>query len=225
MPVLAPRAGGAGRQERVGLAALHAQTERYYTTQVLRHGATPLGVAWPDQLTQELRFVQLLRPCDLSRPFTLNDLGCGYGALLGFLDRRHRGNKVDYLGIDLSEAMIEQARRLWCTRKGAAFHQGAESPRNADFGVASGIFNVRLEAAQTHWEELISDTLAALARTSARGFAVNLLKPLPPEMEGAPELYRTAADPWIRFCRERLGMKVSLLDAYGMREFTLHALH
>ncbi|MES2941095.1 MAG: class I SAM-dependent methyltransferase [Pseudomonadota bacterium] len=225
MPVLATEAGGAAQGGDADVAALRAQTERYYTAQVLRHGATPLGVAWPDQLTQELRFVQLLRPCDPLRPFTLNDLGCGYGALVGFLDRRHRGNKVDYLGIDLSQAMIEQARQLWRTRQGTAFHLGGHSPRIADFSVASGIFNVRLDAAGARWEQLIQDTLSELARTSKRGFAVNFLKPLPPEMDGARELYRTAADRWMRFCREQLGMKVSLLDAYGMREFTLHALH
>jgi SAM-dependent methyltransferase len=202
------------------MALLRAEVERYYTGKVRRYGATPLGADWACKPTQELRFVQLLRVCDFSGAVTLNDLGCGYGALLGFLGGRHRAAKVDYLGIDLAEAMIDEARRLWHSRT-AAFCVADRSPRIADFSVASGIFNVRLDQALPLWESFIRETLRDLEATSRRGFAVNFLNSLPPGIEGRPELYRTAPQPWVAFCEDVLRGKIELLDAYGMREFTL----
>lgn len=70
----------------------------------------------------------------------------GYGALLGFLRRAHPECAVDYLGIDLSEEMVRLAT-LACAGDGrAAAVLGEASPRAADYSVASGIFNVCLEA-------------------------------------------------------------------------------
>ncbi|MGZ5195649.1 MAG: class I SAM-dependent methyltransferase, partial [Ramlibacter sp.] len=91
---------------------MYAGIERYYTAKIARHGATPLGVDWESVPTQELRFVQLLKICDFASLVSLNDIGCGYGALLSLLDQRAPG-KVDYLGLDLSPLMIAEARRLW----------------------------------------------------------------------------------------------------------------
>jgi len=206
-----------------GLDALKAGIARYYSGKIERHGPTPLGVDWPCAPTQQLRFVQLLRICDFSVPLSLNDLGCGYGALLTLIGQRHPGAQLDYLGIDLSEAMVAQARRLWRRRRGAAFLAGDRAGRTADYSVASGIFNVRIDQPLPLWEEFVATTLRELAATSAKAFAVNFLAPLPEGMEGKPELYRPAAAPWADFCRREFGAQVSVLDAYGMREFTLLA--
>jgi SAM-dependent methyltransferase len=200
---------------------LHAEVERHYSGTVARHGATALGVDWTCVPTQELRFVQLLKLCDFERPFSLNDIGCGYGALLGFLGRRHRGKRVDYLGVDLSAPMIGQARRLWARRRNAAFDIGARSPRTADYSVASGIFNIRFSVPQARWVELVRHSLDQIYATSAKGFAVNFLAALPAGTTGKQELYRTDVKTWAGFCRERYQAKVDVLDAYGMREFTL----
>ncbi len=195
--------------------------DRYYTGKIARHGATPEGVDWTCELTQQLRFVQLLRVCDFGGPFSLNDLGCGWGALAGFIRKRHRGARVDYLGIDVSEAMVAAARTLWPSRPGIAFSVGHGCPRIADYAVASGLFNVRIDQPLDLWEAFVAQTLRDMAAHSRRGFSANFLAPLPAGMEGKPELYRTAPPPWIEFCERELRGRVQLLDAYGMREFTL----
>lgn len=205
------------------LAALHEGIASYYTTKVQTHGPTPRGVDWSCPLTQELRFIQLLRLCDFSQPFSLNDLGCGYGALVGFMGKRHRATPVDYLGVDLSAAMVAQAQQLWHKRKRVAFAVGGASPRVADYAVASGIFNVRLNEPLGRWQAFIEQTLQDLARNSRKGFAVNFLAPLQADVEGKPELYRTAPAPWVTYCEQVLGLRVTVLSSYGMQEFTLHA--
>ena len=78
----------------------------YYTNKLLRYGPTPHGVDWTCSATQELWFVQLMKLCDFTKAFSLNDMGCGYGALLAYLAKRHAGTAIDYLGVDVSLAMI-----------------------------------------------------------------------------------------------------------------------
>ncbi len=146
-----------------------------------------------------MRFVQLLKLCDFSAPFTMNDLGCGYGALAAFLRRRHGACAVDYLGIDLSKEMVRRARRQWRGVERVRFVAGDRSPRMADYSVASGIFNVRLGESDDGWQSFVRATLHQLALTSSRGFAVNFVDP--PLCGGwvAPGLYTTSPEPWVEY--------------------------
>lgn len=203
------------------LARLYATIERYYTGLVVKHGPTPRGVDWTCMPSQELRFVQLLKLCDFAAPFSLNDVGCGYGGLLRHLDRRHPEAEIDYLGIDLSPAMVRSGRRLWRRRAGARFVTGSASPRVADYSVASGIFNVRLDEPLERWERFVDSTLRDLHATSRRGFAVNFMAPLGPDQPHKAGLYRTAPEPWLAFCERELGSSPELVVDYGLREFTL----
>lgn len=203
------------------LAGLYDEVERYYTRKVLAHGATPLGADWTCQPTQELRFIQLLKLCDFSRAFSLNDVGCGYGALAGFLARRHPKARVDYLGTDLSVAMIERAKHRLPANIEARFTASSAIPRIADYSVASGIFNVKLTLHAAQWQLFVEKTLSEINQTSRLGFAVNFLAPQPENFQAITELYRTPAEMWVRYCELQFKARVELLDAYGMNEFTL----
>ncbi|CAN7537733.1 class I SAM-dependent methyltransferase [Polaromonas sp. LjRoot131] len=201
------------------LAALYAGIDRYYSHKVNIHGPTPAGVDWPCLPTQELRFEQLLRVCGLQAPFSLDDIGCGYGALLAFLAKQHQhAARIDYLGVDLSATMVAQARLLWRKRPMTNFLVANASPRLADYSVASGIFNVKLDQPRVLWEAFIARTLADMRRNSSVGFAVNFLAPLAGGEAGPPELYRAAPEHWQRHCEQALGATVELLQAYGLQE-------
>jgi len=205
---------------------VYANVEAYYSAKVAKHGATPRGVDWSCQATQELRFVQLLKICDFSTPFTLNDLGCGYGALCAFLGRRHPQAAIDYLGIDLSRAMIRRARRRF-SAPDRRFVAGSAIPRVATYSVASGIMNVNVGCSRESWEGFIAEMLGELSRASLRGFSVNFVAH---EAESAvatnsslPRVYCTHPEPWVRYCARELDCTVETLDNYGMTEFTLLA--
>jgi hypothetical protein len=49
--------------------------DNYYTQKLQQHGATPQGVDWSSQASQELRFQQLLKIVSADVPFTLLDYG------------------------------------------------------------------------------------------------------------------------------------------------------
>jgi SAM-dependent methyltransferase len=198
-----------------------ARIADYYTQKVRAYGCTPLGVDWVCQATQEMRFVQLLKLCDFSAPFSINDLGCGYGALAAFLYRRHAGCAIDYLGIDLSGEMVRRARRRRRMLDGARFVRSSTSSRTADYSVASGIFNVQLDASDEDWDVFIKATLQQLAAVSRRGFAVNFVTSPAPGQRVTHGLYTTPPGRWMEYCANNIGADVQLIDGYGMREFSL----
>jgi SAM-dependent methyltransferase len=204
------------------MRGIRNKVRAYYSDAVERFGPAPLGVDWPNQPSQYLRFVQLLKICDFEQPFSLNDFGCGYGALLDFMALRHSGARVTYRGIDLSPQMIAVARRRWATRPNTTFVVGARCRQAADYSVASGVFNVRLGQAIGEWEAYIESILLDLRRNSRVGFAANFMLPL----DRAPtesELYRTSARRWVTYCRRELGCTIRPITRYGLREFTLLA--
>jgi len=204
------------------LCPVYARIEVYYANKISRHGVGPRGVDWTCAATQELRFVQLLKLCDFSRPFSLNDVGCGYGALVGFLARRHPEADIDYLGVDLSPAMISRARRRYRSVHGRGFVVGNKIPRIADYAIASGVMNVMLDHPGALWEEFVADMLRRMHASSRRGFAVNFMS----EEAGGTKtagLYRTNPSRWTLFCEQTLGCAVEIVGSYGMLEFTLLA--
>ena len=196
----------------------------YYSGTLQRFGAMPLGVDWPNRLNQELRLVQLLKVCDLSAPRSLNDVGCGYGALRTLLSRRHRRAQIDLLGTDVSPAMVGAARRRWRHRADCVFEVAEGAVRLADYSLASGIFNVKLACPLPEWEALVAGTLDNLKRHSRLGYAVNFIAPPAPAPGQAspPELYRPAAERWLAHLADtQPGAGVTVLRGYGLPEYTL----
>jgi SAM-dependent methyltransferase len=221
MPRASNRKHDLDSRDETELATVHAGISDYYTAKIRKFGATPIGVDWTCVPTQELRFVQLLKLCDFASPFSLNDLGCGYGALLSYLDRCHAGCSIDYLGIDLSSAMLRQARRLWRNRTNVSFAQGSIIPRLADYSVASGIFNVQLDQPRDVWERFVATTLGRLHSASRCGFAVNFVKANGNGTAGRKGLYAVDPEKWSHHCASEFGAATEVNEGYGLREFTL----
>ncbi|HEV2547719.1 MAG TPA: class I SAM-dependent methyltransferase [Stellaceae bacterium] len=217
--------GMATRAASQHLEQVYGVIEAYYTGKVSTHGAVPRGVDWESSAAQELRFAQLLEVCDFSHAFSLNDVGCGYGALLEFLPSFRADTRVDYLGIDISAAMIRHARRLRRKRRRGSFVVADASPRIADYSIASGLFNVKLDQPTALWESFIANTMASMHKTSRRGFAVNFLTLQAAKRAPQHELYRTSPQPWIKLCEREFGLSVKKLQGYGLREFTLLCTH
>jgi SAM-dependent methyltransferase len=192
---------------------------RYYSEKIAQHGPTAKGVDWRDEASQELRFEQLLKVVDLGRPFTINDFGCGYGALASYLEQRDADFR--YAGFDISEEQLAQARELVGDSERCRFVATEEELEPADYTVASGIFNVRLDASVEEWERHAQETLARLDALSERGFAFNMLTSY-----SDPELMRDDlwyADPRAIFdhCKRSYSRWVALLHDYGLYEFTI----
>lgn len=199
-----------------------SEVSDYYAAKLAGYGATPRGVDWACKTTQSLRFTQLLRLCPADAPFSLIDLGCGYGALASFLAKHRRAAGVEYLGIDLSPEMVRRGRRRHAGDGHVRFVVGRSVSQTSDYVVASGIMNVMVGFSLLTWEKFVSTMLLDMHRMSKAGFAVNFLKkPGQPSQRG--QLYCTTPGKWAQFCERELGRSIEILDDYGLPEFTLLA--
>lgn len=199
---------------------LMSEVARYYSKKIAEHGDTPPGVDWNGEESQIVRFTQLCKIIDPKTPnFSLNDLGCGYGALLDYLRDKHVN--CTYLGVDVSQEMIKVAEQRHASADQTRFITAAEPDEVADYGLASGIFNVRLGRSDSEWFDYLQATLDVLDRTSSLGFAFNCLTSYSDEDKKRDYLYY--ADPCRLFdlCKRRYSRQVALLHDYGLYEFTI----
>jgi SAM-dependent methyltransferase len=195
------------------------EVEKYYSYKIRNYGDTPKGVDWNGRESQFLRFEQLCKVIDFSKDFSINDLGCGYGALFDYMMSRY--SNFNYHGIDVSEEMIEKAKLRNFHNERADFIK-ASSPKNiADYGIASGIFNVRLDIPIEEWQKYIIETIEVLNATSRRGFAFNCLTSYSDKDKMRDYLYY--ADPCKIFdtCKRHYSKHIALLHDYGLYEFTI----
>lgn len=199
---------------------LLSEVAGYYTDKLTQHGVTPRGVDWNGEESQTLRFKQLCKIIDAKRiPFSLNDLGCGYGALYDFLTQDY--STFSYCGVDVSEGMVRAAEERYQGRSGARFVHSSKPDQVADYGVASGIFNVRLGKTDTEWQAYLESTLDLLHETSRVGFAFNCLTSYSDADKMHDYLYY--ADPRLLFdlCKRRYSRNIALLHDYGLYEFVI----
>ena len=191
----------------------------YYSRKLAEHGETPRGVDWNGVESQTLRFAQLVQLIESDQPYSLNDLGCGYGALFEYLRRWEAC--VDYCGIDVSSCMIDAAQACTTGASNVRFVVADKPDRLADYGLASGIFNVRQGRTDEEWQHYILEVLAALNQTSRKGFAFNCLTAC--SDSDLMQSYLYYADPlWLLdICKRRYSQDVTLLDSYGLFEFTI----
>lgn len=196
------------------------EVAQYYSEKLANHGATPRGVDWNGEESQFIRFEQL---CKVLNPqnyaYTINDLGCGYGALLNYLFEAYPSYK--YLGVDVSSEMIKAASARHASTSCARFITSDEPDEIADYGLASGIFNVRQNRSNAEWYDYLKHTLDVLDRTSRLGFSFNCLTSYSDEDKKRDYLYY--ADPCQLFdlCKRRYSRQVALLHDYGLYEFTI----
>jgi len=195
-----------------------------YSELLEKNGPNAAAVAWRDPDEQLLRFevlLQIIGSQDLHRGgIVINDLGCGYGALFDYLKDDSVMKNSRYQGYDICEALVEEAKRQTKDKR-AHFTQSMVATEAADFSFVSGTFNMVVDDDGNAWRDYIKDSIAHLWQQTRKGLAFNMLDAAqtPPDEQSSGLFYDTAL-PYIDFCA-RLGAKVTLIDDYPLKEWTL----
>jgi SAM-dependent methyltransferase len=192
-----------------------------YTKSLENHGLEPKSVGWRDEVSQLLRFEKLIQVIDLgsgNEGITVNDWGCGYGAMFSYLDKILGKDLIHYYGYDISDGMLAAASHFVKDRR-VEWIKSSEITHEADYSFASGTFNVRLEANEAIWTAYIKEKLLNLGCRSVRGFGFNLLSTYVDWKQD--NLYY--GDPFIffDFCKQNISRYVSLLHDYPLYEWTI----
>jgi SAM-dependent methyltransferase len=196
-----------------------AEVERLYSGGLERFGAEPRSVGWRDEASQRLRFAkltQLLHPA-AARPITVNDVGCGYGSLFGFLEELDGVELAGYHGYDVSAPMLERARQATDAR--AELVRSAEPTHLADYSFASGPFNVKGACADGPWEAYVMDVVRTMAEKSRLGFAFNLLSTYVDFRQ--EDLFYADPGAFFSFCKRNVSPYVTLVHDYPLYEWTM----
>jgi SAM-dependent methyltransferase len=193
--------------------------KQYFGDKLDIYGATPQGADWNSEASQLARFEQLFQLCDPGSTFSINDYGCGYGALVDFLVQK--GCRFTYAGFDILDDMILKARENHIDKAYCSFTSRESELSPADYSVESGIFNIRLEYSYDEWTGYVIQTLQKMNNLSRKGFAFNMLTSYsdPPYMK--PHLYY--ADPcyYFDYCKRHFSRNVALLHDYNLYDFTI----
>lgn len=198
---------------------LHERVRQYYEGRLQEHGATALGVDWKSESSQTLRFRQLERLWAEEPDAGLIDYGCGYGALAEYI--RGRGHRGPYTGFDISRDMADAAVRRGRQLPDCRWTADRSQVRAADYAVASGIFNVKLDASDEDWRAYVLRTLADLASLGTRGFAFNALTSYSDSDKQRLDLHYADPLELFEYCRRTYSRFVALVHDYPLYEFTI----
>jgi len=197
------------------------QVAKLYTDCLREFGPVAKSVGWRDESSQKLRFQKLVQVIDegaKTQELTINDLGCGYGAMYRYL-REDCGFKISkFYGYDISKEMLDCARSAIKDEE-AVFVASDCISFEADYSFTSGIFNVKFDIEEELWKSYIEEILSIMAEKSTKGFAFNALTTYVDYREN--HLYY--ADPFyfFDFCKNNFSKKVSLLHDYDLWEWTM----
>jgi SAM-dependent methyltransferase len=197
------------------------EIEQFYAQHLKQHGNSAKGVGWKNTEAQQVRFEQLIRVTNTSETFSLNDLGCGVGDFIAFLDQ-HKKQYI-YYGYDVMPVMIERAKERFSGRNNVTLEviTKAEEMRTADFTIASGIFNIRFAENDSLWLKYILDTIAYMNDKSTAGFSFNILTKYSDPEFMKPELYYADPSLLFDFCKRNFSRNVALLHDYNQYDFTI----
>ena len=194
--------------------------ERYYSGKFAEHGPTARGVDWNSEASQELPF----RPASQGRgprnavhrsTTRLRLRRAGPTTCAERVRRRYRG-------FDISEPMLEHARRARGRAAGSS-PIAEDELEPADYTVASGIFNVRLgrRPTTTGRSSCSSDAGRSSTALAASGFAFNMLTRYSDADRMRPDLYYGDPRCFFDLCKRATSRNVALLHDYGLYEFTI----
>lgn len=194
------------------------RTTEHYRDCFAEHGASPLGVDWNGAASQQAHFEQLLKLLPTDRAIDINDLGCGYGALADYLVSRRE--LARYRGYEINADMVGSARQRLPEAR-FSFEVADRPTQEADFGVASGIFTLRLGRTDEECLRALFDTAEALHATSRLGFAFNCLTSYSDPEKMRDYLYYPDPCAVFHHCKTRFARDVALLHDYGLYAFTI----
>lgn len=174
--------------------------KRYYKRARQAFGDTAKGVDWNHDDAQIKRFEALALVIQEPNA-AVNDWGCGYGEFYYYADT------WDYCGFDIVIAQFQH---------GGKFMISDHPTRIADYTVASGLFNVKLNAGKKDWLAYVHNCIGVMNEKSRKGFAFNMLPHCDDERES---LYYANPYRMLEHCR-KYG-RVSLLQHYLPYDFTI----
>jgi SAM-dependent methyltransferase len=200
----------------------HSNLEKikdYFIQKLETYGATPRGVDWNSNESQEIRFIQLIKVINASKKYSLLDFGSGFGTMYDYLVSL--GHSLQYTGYDIAVPMVEKGRTLHPKDPDCVFTTDINEVAFVDYATLSGTFNIKLDIDNNSWTDLVITGLQQMDQRAKKGFSFNLLTKYSDQDKMRPDLYY--ADPlfFFDYCKRNFSKNVALLHDYKVYDFTI----
>lgn len=188
----------------------------FYNNRYDEYGNDLKSVGWGSMKSQKLRFKVLSEIADLNGA-KICDVGCGFGDLYPYLNKRFKN--IKYIGIDISEKLICQAQARY---PGVHFLMEdilqSKREREFDYVFASGTLSYKMKKHLEYVEAM----LTAMLKMAKKGVAVNFLSSyvdyrLDKNFHFAPKEALTMGKGLARY--------VTIRHDYPLYEFTMYLYH
>jgi SAM-dependent methyltransferase len=196
------------------------EQQGYFGGKVEQFGATAKGVDYSSEVRQNLCFEQLMKIVrQPSEPFTMIDYGCGYGALISYMQQNNFN--FSYTGFDITPAMIATARETYGNLPQCRFVDDEQQLTPAEYMIVSGIFNLKMDNDYDKWTQYVVSVLDRVWPLATKGMSFNILTKYSDADKMRADLYY--ADPlfFFDYCKRHYSKEVALLHDYGAYEFTI----
>lgn len=186
-----------------------------------RHGVTPQGVGWPNAPDLVKRFDVMFDMVREPGPFRLLDLGCGPGLIMDYIQARGWLDRVDYVGIDASQMMIDAAKRDW-PRKRFELRDILHDPfpeQSFDYVIINGVFTCRASLSHEAMERFVCAMLKAAWPSARHAMSWNVMT-IHVDWQ-RDDLFHWPIDTAAAFSKAELSRHLVVRTDYGAWEYTM----
>ena len=194
---------------------------------VAARGANPEAV-WLDR---EGALEKGVRRCEaifkmISRqaPFTVLDVGCGPGFAIPYLEERYGAMTGRYLGIDVSEALVAEARHLWPSQR-FEVRDIVTNPlpkESFNFTALNGVVTAKYSLSYDTMENFACQLLECAWRATNEAMSFNVMSPHVDWIRD--DLFHWPLDRVVAFCVAKLSRHINIIGDYGLYEYTVQVL-
>jgi len=197
---------------------------RIFSRSVKTYGSEPKAVAWRNKERQYRRFqifAGLFEIVSGEAGFSVNDLGCGYGAMFEAYRDLPVFRNARYYGYDISQEMLHEARSQLPDSRASWIHSH-EATEEADFSFVSGTYNLNMDASPELWRAYVEKNLLQLWSKTRIALGFNMLSVHSPKRQKT--LYYADPDHFYAFCCANMGGRVRVVDRLAPEEFVIFVL-
>ncbi len=163
--------------EKLNFYVIENRIKTAYSNRFKKFGATPKGVFWKNNFTQDLRLDLIINIIDnykLKYNPVICDIGCGYGRLYEKLVSQLLCERFYYFGLDINDQCITYCKSNF-SAKNAVFLNNSSAKNLADFTVMSGTFNLCTFNSIIVWEKYLCAKLKLNWKYTKKAMIFNLL--------------------------------------------------
>lgn len=189
-----------------------------YRNNFLNYGATPMGTFQNNTETQYLRFEKLLDCIDISRKFSIHDIGCGICDLHKFL--KLKKVKHDYYGTEIVPEMIKYAKNKYPEIK--IYHRdimNKSTIKKCDYVVLSGTFNIPGNVHRKEWKRFCFKMIEKMYNSCNKAIVFNFLTTHKTFTD--PDLFYLDPAEVLDFCLSKLSRFSNMQHHYALYEATV----